>query len=62
MKKSPKKRPYSITFTQPTLAQQHSKDEVDINLIMARYIKTGVLDHVAKYQPQYSENLGACWS
>jgi len=43
------------TFTQPTLTQQHSKDEVDINNIMARYVKTGVLDHVSKYQPQYIE-------
>lgn len=49
-------RPHSKTFTQPTLAQQHSKDEVDINNIMARYIKTGVIDHVARYQPQYTEN------
>lgn len=43
------------TFTQPTLTQQHSKDEVDINNIMARYIKTGVLDHVTKYEAQYIE-------
>lgn len=50
------KRKYSMRFTQPSLTQQHSKDEVDINLIMARYIKTGVIDHVAKYQPQYTEN------
>lgn len=50
------KRPHSITFTQPSLTQQHSKDEVDINKIMARYIKTGVIDHVAKYEPQYTDN------
>lgn len=50
------KRKHSITFTQPTLTQQHSKDECDINKIMARYVKTGVLDHVAKYAPQYTEN------
>lgn len=49
-------RKYAITFSQPSLTQQHSKDEVDINKIMARYIKTGVIDHVAKYQPQYLEN------
>ncbi len=50
------KRKYSIIFSQPTITQQHSKDEVDINKIMARYIKTGVLDHVTKYQPQYLDN------
>lgn len=49
-------RKHAIKFTQPTLTQQHSKDEVDINNIMARYIKTGVIDHVAKYSPQYTEN------
>lgn len=47
---------YAIKFTQPTLAQQHSKEEVDINNIMKRYIKTGVIDHVTKYKPQYTEN------
>ena len=56
MPKKLKNRRFSITFTQPSLTQQHSKDETDINKIMARYIKTGVIDHVAKYQPQYTEN------
>lgn len=50
------KRKHSITFTQPSLTQQHQKEEVDINNIMARYIKTGVIDHVNKYQGQYTEN------
>lgn len=50
------KRKHAIYFTEPTMTQQHSKDEVDINKIMARYIKTGVIDHVQKYQPQYTEN------
>lgn len=49
-------RKHSITFTQPTRAQQHQKDEVDINQIMARYVKTGVIDHVAQYKGQYTEN------
>ncbi len=49
-------RTHAIKFTQPTMTQQHSKDETDINKIMARYIKTGVIDHVAKYQPQYLDN------
>jgi len=49
-------RKHSKTFTQPTLTQQHSKDEVDINNIMARYVKTGVIDHVNKFQGQYTEN------
>lgn len=53
---SKRERKYAITFSQPTLTQQHSKDETDINKIMARYIKTGVIDHVAKYEPQYRDN------
>lgn len=56
MKTTKRERKYAITFSQPTLTQQHSKDEADINKIMARYIKTGVIDHVAKYQGQYLEN------
>ena len=56
MATSKQKRKYAIKFTQPTLAQQHQKDEVDINNIMERYVKTGVLDHVAKHSPQYTEN------
>lgn len=55
-KASQTSRPHSITFSQHSLTQQHSKDEVDINNIMKRYIKTGVIDHVAKYQGQYTEN------
>ncbi len=51
-----KNRKYAITFSQLTLTQQHSKDAADINKIMARYIKTGVIDHVAKYQGQYLDN------
>lgn len=32
-----------IVFTMPTMAQQHFKDECDINWIMDRYTKTGLL-------------------
>ncbi|AYQ58816.1 internal scaffolding protein [Termite gut associated microvirus 1] len=32
-----------ITFTEPTMAQQHFRDECDINTIMSRYERTGVL-------------------
>jgi len=45
-------------FTQATLAQQHAKDEVDINNIMKRYRKTGIIDHVAKHQGSYGEHDG----
>ena len=38
-----------------SLTEQHHKPHVDINNIMARYIKTGTLDHVRTYEGQYSE-------
>lgn len=34
-------------------AQQQFKNDCDINSIMARFQKTGALDHVSRYQPQY---------
>lgn len=34
-------------------AQQQFKDDCDINSIMRRFQKTGAIDHVASYQPQY---------
>ena len=48
-------RPHAIKFTQPSMAQQHMKDEVDVNKIMERYTRTGVIDHVNKYSGQYTE-------
>lgn len=33
--------------------KQAHKDDCDINLIMARFIKTGVMDHVRDHGPQY---------
>jgi len=48
-------RRHSITFTQPTMTQQQFKEECDINNVMRRYIKTGVIDHLAKHQAQYAD-------
>ncbi len=33
--------------------KQSFRDECDINLIMARYVKSGVVDHVAKHRGSY---------
>lgn len=35
--------------------KQSFKAECDINAIMARYIKTGVIEHTARYAPQYGD-------
>lgn len=42
-----------IHFDAYTRTKQSFKDECDINLIMARYIKTGAIDHVNKHGPNY---------
>lgn len=39
----------------PSLARQDMKDECDINHIMAKYRKTGLVQHVAMHQGQYGE-------
>lgn len=51
----PARRRVTSKFTQPSLTKQSFKDECDINMIMARYQKTGVIDHYAKHAPQYGE-------
>lgn len=48
----------SITFPAEGMAKQSFKAECDINQIMARYLKTGVLDFVNKLQPQYADVTG----
>lgn len=35
--------------------QEHYKDQVDINNILAKYRKTGVIDHVKKTQAKYGD-------
>lgn len=37
----PPSRP--VVFTQPTMTQQHFRDECDVNSIMKRYAQTGIL-------------------
>lgn len=37
------------------MTQQHQKDETDVNKIMARYVKTGIIDHVNRFQPHYGD-------
>lgn len=39
----------------PSMTKQEFKKECDINNIMARYLKTGIIDHVNQYQGDYSD-------
>lgn len=54
---SPKHR-YSITFPEQGRTKQAFREECDINIIMARYIKTGVLDHTRAAVAQYLDVTG----
>lgn len=51
-------RPEGLGQTHPSgesATKQSFKDECDINSIMAKYQRSGLLDHVSKYAPQYGE-------
>jgi len=39
----------------PSMAKQQFKRECDINHIMAKYQKTGLIDHVSTHQGNYSD-------
>lgn len=48
----------TVKFTKPSLAQQSFKDECDINNIMAKYERTGMIEHVNQFQGQYGDFIG----
>ncbi len=50
--------PVRIHFTEPSLAKQSMAKECDINNIMKKYDKTGLLDHVSKYEGRYEDLPG----
>lgn len=47
-----------LKFTKPTLAKQSFKAECDINTIMAKYAKSGLVTHVNEHQGQYGDFIG----
>lgn len=56
--KGPRERPrLAKSFPGPSLAKQSFKKECDINHIMSKYLKTGLINHVAKYNGKYGESL-----
>lgn len=59
----PKPRLHALQFPESEgphgRTKQSFKDESDINNIMARYNKTGVLEYTARYQPRYADVTGA---
>lgn len=61
MTKTKIRRPYdassgsSITFPEKTMTKQAFKDECDINNIMSKYQKTGLIEHVQNVQGSYGD-------
>lgn len=51
-------RPHSITFTQPSKTVQSFQKSCDINNIMRRYQKTGVIEHINRNEPRYGIATG----
>ncbi len=50
-----KKSPVRLNFNGTSRTKQSFKDETDINAIMARFQKTGMLEFVNKHEPQYGD-------
>ena len=49
------RRKYAKVFNQPSLTKQSFKDECDVNQVMKRFNKTGVLDHTNPRRPVYAD-------
>ncbi len=49
------KTPVRQHFTKLSKTKQSFKDETDINTIMARFQRTGMLEFVNKHEPQYGD-------
>ena len=42
-----------------TMTEQSHKKSCDINSIMAKYVKTGLVDHINRHQPKFGDVTGA---
>ncbi|WNK13539.1 MAG: internal scaffolding protein [Microvirus sp.] len=45
----------TISFTGPGRTKQEFKDDCDINTLMAKYLRTGQMDHVNQMLPQFHD-------
>ena len=48
-------RKYSFQTTGESLTQQQFKDECDVNNIMAKYKKTGLVTHLSKHKGEFGD-------
>lgn len=44
-----------LVCNDPSRAKQSMKDECDINFIMAKYQKTGLVNHLSRFQGEYGD-------
>jgi phage internal scaffolding protein len=49
---------YALKALTPSMTKQQFKDECDINVIMAQYQQTGIIDFLNKHEPQYIDCTG----
>lgn len=49
------RRKYQKVFTKPSLTKQSFRDECDVNQVMKRFEKTGVIDHQNPRKPVYAD-------
>jgi phage internal scaffolding protein len=50
-----KKKRFQLNTGNDSMTQQSFKNECDINFILSKYQKTGLVDHVNTYQGNYSD-------
>lgn len=50
-----KRERFSIDFLEPSMTQQHMKTECDVNHIVAKWNKTGLLEHVRDSEGSYGD-------
>lgn len=48
----------SKEFMKPTLTKQSFRDECDVNNVLRKYAKTGVMEHLNRYQGDYGDYSG----
>lgn len=46
---------YQIVFEEPTQTKQCFRDECDINNILRKYQKVGIVEHLARFQGRYGD-------
>ena len=49
------RRRVAMTFEKPSLTKQALKDECDVNKIMRRYERDGIIEHVNRFKGSYAD-------